>query len=187
MESYPLDTRGVLEMGIFYVLKTGATHSSILAWKILWTEPGGLQPKRSQRVRHNWELSTHVGSEWHPNSQTQETLGSAHVLSPGGSQWGDSVPVGTLSNIWRVFGCHDCGMCFWYLVSRGQGCASASNKAQDSPHPRKDLDPDANSAESGALPWAAFSSSSQADLAPGQMEQHFLNSHTLRNQLGAFI
>ena len=31
-----------------------ATHSSILAWKIPWTEePGGLQSMGSQRVRHN--------------------------------------------------------------------------------------------------------------------------------------
>ena len=32
-----------------------ATHSSILAWKIPWTEePGGLQSKVSQRVKHDW-------------------------------------------------------------------------------------------------------------------------------------
>ena len=32
-----------------------ATHSSILAWEIQWTEePGGLQSMRSQRVRHDW-------------------------------------------------------------------------------------------------------------------------------------
>ena len=32
-----------------------ATHSSILAWKISWTEePGGLQYMDSKRVRHNW-------------------------------------------------------------------------------------------------------------------------------------
>ena len=32
-----------------------ATHSSILAWRILWTEePGGLQSMGSQRVRHSW-------------------------------------------------------------------------------------------------------------------------------------
>ena len=32
-----------------------ATHSSILAWEILWTEePGGLQPMGWQRVRHHW-------------------------------------------------------------------------------------------------------------------------------------
>ena len=32
-----------------------ATHSSILAWKIPWTDkPGGLQSMGSQRVGHNW-------------------------------------------------------------------------------------------------------------------------------------
>ena len=31
-----------------------ATHASILAWSILWTEdPGGLQSMRLQRVRHD--------------------------------------------------------------------------------------------------------------------------------------
>ena len=31
-----------------------ATHSSILAWRIPWTEePGGLQATGSQRVRHD--------------------------------------------------------------------------------------------------------------------------------------
>ena len=31
-----------------------ATHSSVLAWRILWTEePGGLQSMGSQRVRHD--------------------------------------------------------------------------------------------------------------------------------------
>ena len=31
-----------------------ATHSSILAWEIQWTEePGGLQSMGSQRVRHD--------------------------------------------------------------------------------------------------------------------------------------
>ena len=39
--------RKILEEGI-------ATHSSVLAWKIPWTEePGGLQPMGSQRVRHD--------------------------------------------------------------------------------------------------------------------------------------
>ena len=36
-----------------------ATHSSILAWRIPWTEePGGLQSMGSQRVRHDWETNT---------------------------------------------------------------------------------------------------------------------------------
>ena len=35
-----------------------ATHSSILAWRIPWTEePGWLLSIRSQRVRHNWSDS----------------------------------------------------------------------------------------------------------------------------------
>ena len=34
--------------------KEMATHSSILAWEILWTEePGGLQSMRLQRVGHD--------------------------------------------------------------------------------------------------------------------------------------
>ena len=36
-----------------------ATHSSIHAWRIPWTEePGGLQSMGSQRVRHNWMTNT---------------------------------------------------------------------------------------------------------------------------------
>ena len=36
-----------------------APHSSILAWRIPWTEePGGLQSMGSQRVRHNWVTTT---------------------------------------------------------------------------------------------------------------------------------
>ena len=32
-----------------------ATHSSILDWEIPWTEePGGLESKGLQRVRHDW-------------------------------------------------------------------------------------------------------------------------------------
>ena len=35
------------------------THSSILAWKISWTEePGGLQSMGSQRVRHDWATNS---------------------------------------------------------------------------------------------------------------------------------
>ena len=36
-----------------------ATHSSILAWRIPWTEePGGLQSMGLQRVRHDWATNT---------------------------------------------------------------------------------------------------------------------------------
>ena len=41
-----------MEMGM-------ATHSSTLAWRILWTEePDGLQSMRSQRVGHDWATFT---------------------------------------------------------------------------------------------------------------------------------
>ena len=43
----PLGWEDPLEMGM-------ATHSSLLAWRIPWTEePGGLQSMASQRVRHD--------------------------------------------------------------------------------------------------------------------------------------
>ena len=36
-----------------------ATHSSILVWRIPWTEkPGGLQSMGSRRVRHGWATNT---------------------------------------------------------------------------------------------------------------------------------
>ena len=41
--------------------KEKATHSSILAWEILWAEePGGLQSLGSQRVRHDSATNTHA-------------------------------------------------------------------------------------------------------------------------------
>ena len=40
-----------------------ATHSSILAWRIPWTEePGGLQSMGLQRVRHN-QVTEHTHSD----------------------------------------------------------------------------------------------------------------------------
>ena len=44
----------VQSLGLENPLEKGmATHSSLLAWKILWTEePGGLQSMESQRVGH---------------------------------------------------------------------------------------------------------------------------------------
>ena len=39
--------------------KEVATHSSIIAWEIPWTEePGGLQSTGSQRLEHNWLTNT---------------------------------------------------------------------------------------------------------------------------------
>ena len=42
-----------------------ATHSSILAWRISWTEePGGLQSTRSQRVGYDCGTNTFTYELW---------------------------------------------------------------------------------------------------------------------------
>ena len=53
-----LDQEDPLEKGM-------ATHSSILAWRIPWTEePGGLQPMGLQRFGHDWEAERGRGQAW---------------------------------------------------------------------------------------------------------------------------
>ena len=50
-------------------MATTATHSSILAWRIPWTEePGGLQSIGLQRVRHDRVTK-------HTHSTCQEVVG----------------------------------------------------------------------------------------------------------------
>ena len=51
----PANARNVTDTGWEDALEEYmATHSSILAWRIPWTEePGGLQSMGSQRVRHD--------------------------------------------------------------------------------------------------------------------------------------
>ena len=51
-----------------------AAHSSILAWRILWTEePSGLQSIGSQRVRHGW-------SDKHVKWKSQWIVTVAHLV-----------------------------------------------------------------------------------------------------------
>ena len=53
LDLIPLGWEDPLEKGM-------ATHSSILAWRILWTEkPGGLQSMGSQRVGHDLGMNPH--------------------------------------------------------------------------------------------------------------------------------
>ena len=40
--------------------KEMATHSSILAWRLPWAVPGGLQSMGLQRVRHDWTTNMHT-------------------------------------------------------------------------------------------------------------------------------
>ena len=53
--------------------KDMATHSSIVAWRIPWTEePGGLWAMGSQRVRHDW--ATRHGPQWSPAHGSSPSL-----------------------------------------------------------------------------------------------------------------
>ena len=46
-----------------FLEKEMATHSSILAWRIPWTEESGrLLLMGSQRVGHNWTTNTHMAN-----------------------------------------------------------------------------------------------------------------------------
>ena len=55
--------------------KAVATHSSTLAWKILWTEePGRLQSMGSLRVRHDWATSLSLSFSLQSNSHIHPWL-----------------------------------------------------------------------------------------------------------------
>ena len=60
--AYNVGDLGSIPKGRKIPLEKGmATHSSILAWRIPWTEePGGLQSIGSQRVRHDWSDWEHT-------------------------------------------------------------------------------------------------------------------------------
>ena len=64
-----------------------ATHSSIFAWRIPWTEePGGLQSMGSQRVTHAWANNTHgVKVQSQKPRRANRSLGAC--LSP---PWGSN-------------------------------------------------------------------------------------------------
>ena len=58
------------------------THSSILAWRIPWTEePGGLQYMGSQRVRHDWATSVQHSPNilWNVWDYYQDLITSLHI------------------------------------------------------------------------------------------------------------
>ena len=60
------DSSLILRLGRFPLEKGMAAHSSILAWRIAWTEePGRLQSVVSQRDGHDWVWLTHFfTSSW---------------------------------------------------------------------------------------------------------------------------
>ena len=74
MQAWSLGWEDPLEEGM-------ATHSSILAWRVPWTEePGWLQPMGSQRVRHDWNNLVRVHTHTHTHTHPQ-VLGKSFTLS----------------------------------------------------------------------------------------------------------
>ena len=86
--------------------KEMATHSSVLAWRILWTEkPGGLQSMGSHRVGHDWSdlaaaaerryffsiISTLCGHPLHHSSAAQFFLLTFILIYACCGTWGREV------------------------------------------------------------------------------------------------
>ena len=94
-----------------------ATHSSVLAWRISWTEePGGLQSMGSDRVRHDWNTNTLTFKRkilvFGVNLASKILLGDKYYRNPESKnfQWGD----GMLRNLpwssipWTLFSYEFC-------------------------------------------------------------------------------
>ena len=71
-----------------------ATHSSLLAWRISWTEkPGRLQPRGLQKVRHDQSdlrACTHMRAHTHTHTHTHTCVhrglqGVQHLPAGAGS------------------------------------------------------------------------------------------------------
>ena len=73
-----------------------ATHSSILAWRIPWTEePGGLQSMGLQRVGHDWVTNIHTHTYSLSTVQKWESL----FWKEHPRVWLDNLSIGRLSMI----------------------------------------------------------------------------------------
>ena len=90
-----------------------ATHSSILAWRIPWTEePGGLQSRGSQRVGHDWsDLYTHIHTHTHTRGIKYRDTNTRVPPTTSGMTSGDvnaevsPAPFGsTAERLWMNFG-----------------------------------------------------------------------------------
>ena len=81
-----------------------AAHSSILAWRIPWTEePGRLQSVGSQRVRHDWVTSTTTSASWCAQGKDRQGPCEMRWLRAGGDSSQRALNgVGTLSILVRA-------------------------------------------------------------------------------------
>ena len=98
--------------------KEMATHSSVLAWRIPWTEePGGLLSIGSHRVRHDWsdlacmhalekEMAAHSSVLSWRIPGTREPGGLQSVWSHrAGHDWGN-LAAAVAADSWYLFSCY---------------------------------------------------------------------------------
>ena len=85
--------------------KEMATHSSILAWRIPWSEePGGLQSMGPQRFRHDWATSHHHQKSWQ-KGRWERFGGFRHCRGLGNWSWKKkSSPSKDVSRVWWMGG-----------------------------------------------------------------------------------
>ena len=84
--------------------KEMTTHSSILVWKIPWTEePGGLQSKGLQRVRYDWATKhprlRRKAAHWRVHGERQSPQAPTWQPAPVPTKWDYFWPSNHLSSL----------------------------------------------------------------------------------------
>ena len=125
------------------VEKEMATHSSILAWKIPWTEdPGGLQSMGSQKVGHDWthqqvEKESRVVNFW--SGYTSREQLAVRLLEP-------------LKRLLKYFGRLMIRQWWWGVLSRTDWGRCVGNKWWSLGNPRcKSLGREAGDKDDGLV------------------------------------
>ena len=106
------------------------TYSSILAWRIPWTEePSGLQSMRSQRIGHDWATNRHTHTHTHgPFKFRLWAKSGFHSSAQGSSLWQHPVP-GTPGILLELLKINQ--PLIAYNSSNPEGNQSASMKSSD--------------------------------------------------------
>ena len=123
-----------------------ATHSSILAWRIPWTEePGGLQSMGSQRVGYDWNDLAHVNGHNQKINGFQGLVGKGWIGTSQGclGQWNSSVGYHSGGHTWlnicstrgkyrpRMKPGYTVDSGWWWLVNIGSWVVTSVSSGED--------------------------------------------------------